>query len=187
MAVLVCKNRFQLSFTFSWFMGTHHITVSFTVFLLLSCFSNGTIVCLLSSSPSALSLLLCPSLASTHSSLLDLDLLASFDNLASQTMSTPHAAVVCRRLPTSKDPNSAPLATTTTSGNPVLTSTPLQVEQLLANSKRSTPLPTQEKKNRDPTLSPEAVRVLDTLPELAFLSARMLMFPVQGDRNGNKL
>ncbi|KAE8750125.1 hypothetical protein FOCC_FOCC003249 [Frankliniella occidentalis] len=90
-------------------------------------------------------------------------------------------------LDSSKDPSSGPLATTTTSGNPVLTSTPLQVEQLLANSKRSTPLPTLEKKNRDPTLSPEAVRVLDTLPELAFLSARMLMFPVQGDRNENKL
>lgn len=86
-----------------------------------------------------------------------------------------------------KDPSSGALATTAASGNPVLTTTPLQVEQLLASSKRSTPLSSLEKKNRDPTLSPEAVRVLDTLPELAFLSARMLMFPVQGDRNENKL
>lgn len=90
-------------------------------------------------------------------------------------------------LDSTKDPINGPLATTTASGNPVLTSTPLQVEQLLANSKRSTPVSSLDKKGRDPSLSPEAVRVLDTLPELAFLSARMLMFPVQGDRNENKL
>ncbi|XP_034249983.1 aftiphilin isoform X2 [Thrips palmi] len=128
--------------------------------------------------------------SSTHSSLLDLDLLASFDNLAScpsQPMSTSHAAVVCRSLLTTKDPNNGALATTAASGNPAMTTTPLQVEQLLASSKRTAPLNSLERKTRDPTLSPEAVRVLDTLPELAFLSARMLMFPVHGDRNENKL
>lgn len=90
-------------------------------------------------------------------------------------------------LDSNKDQMNGALATTAASGNPAMTTTPLQVEQLLASSKRSAPTNSLEKKSRDPTLSPEAVRVLDTLPELAFLSARMLMFPVQGDRNENKL
>lgn len=94
---------------------------------------------------------------------------------------------VCFCVAANKDPGSGPLATTAASGNPALPSTPLQLEQLLASSKMSTPLASLEKKGRDPSLSPEAVRVLDSLPELAFLSARMLMFPVQGDSNVNKL
>jgi len=48
------------------------------------------------------------------------------------------------------------------------------VQQILASS-QSTPV-TYSRQG----LSPEAVRVLDGLPDLSFLQAKLLMFPVRG-------
>ncbi|KAK7870670.1 hypothetical protein R5R35_009839 [Gryllus longicercus] len=105
----------------------------------------------------------------TQSALLDLDYLNTFDNFASSSSSV--AAWELASLEKELQPQneeSTPGATQPT------TQTDQLVQRILA-ARQSVPLASVQRRDG---LSPEAIKVLDSLPDLSFLRTKMLMFPV---------